>query len=65
LRFRNDIRRSQIESNRQLKALQEVSYETAVKLNALQELSSETADKLKALIDIVDKTIRRNGKTGG
>jgi hypothetical protein len=51
LRFRNEIRRSQIEANRQLKALRERSY--------------ETEDKLNALIDVVDKSIRRNGKRGG
>ncbi len=51
LRFRNEIRRSQIEADRQLKAL--------------RELSHETEDKLNALIDVVDKSIRRNGKRGG
>jgi hypothetical protein len=51
LRFRNEIRRSQIDANRQLKALRERSY--------------ETVDKLNALIDVVDRSIRRNGKRGG
>jgi hypothetical protein len=51
LRFRNEIRRSQIEADRQLKTL--------------RELGHETEDKLNALIDVVDKSIRRNGKGGG
>jgi hypothetical protein len=51
LRFRNEIRRSQIEADRQLKALRELSY--------------ETEDKLNALIEVVDKSIQRNGKRGG
>ena len=51
LRFRNEIRRSQIEADRQLKALRELNY--------------QTEDKLNALIDVVDKSIRRNGKRGG
>jgi|SRR6516162_1912234 hypothetical protein len=50
LRFRNEIRRSQIEADRQLKALRELTY--------------ETEDKLNALIDVVDRSIRRNGKRG-
>jgi hypothetical protein len=50
LRFRNEIRRWQIESKRQLKSV--------------QERSSETEDKLNALIDVVDKFIRHNGKRG-
>ena len=51
LRFRNEIRRSQIEADREMKAF--------------RERSSETDDKLNALIDLVDKNIRRNGKRGG
>ncbi len=51
LRFRNEIRRSQIQADRQLKALRELSY--------------ETEDKLNALIEVVDRSIRRNGKRGG
>jgi len=51
LRYRNEIRRSQMEAHRQVKAL--------------RELSHETEDKLNALIDVVDKSIRRNGKRGG
>ena len=51
LKFRNEIRRSQIEADRRFKALRELSY--------------QTEDKLNALIDVVDKSIRRNGKRGG
>jgi len=58
LRFRNEIRRSQIEADRQLKALRELSHGTAEKLD-------ETADKLNTLIGVVDKFIRRNGKGAG
>jgi len=65
LRFRNEIRRSQIEADRQVEAIRELSYQTEDKLNALRELSSQTEDKLNALIDVVDKSIRRNGKRGG
>ena len=46
LRFRNEIRRSQLGTERQIKAL--------------AERQAETENKLDALIDIVDKTIRRN-----
>ena len=58
LRFRKQIRRSQIEADRQLKALRELSHGTAEKLD-------ETADKLNTLIGVVDKFIRRNGKGAG
>ena len=51
LRFRNEIRRSQAEADRELKAL--------------RERSAETEDKLNALIDLVDRTIRRNGRRSG
>ena len=46
LRFRNEIRRTQLDTDRQLKTL--------------AERQAATDDKLDALIDIVDKTIRRN-----
>jgi hypothetical protein len=49
LRFRNELRRSQIEADREIKALREHSH--------------ETDDKLNALIDLVDKNIRRNGRS--
>ena len=51
LRFRNEIRRSQIEADRQVKAI-------GAKLE-------ETADKLNALSDVVGKIVRPNGKRGG
>jgi len=47
LRFRNQLRRSQVESEK--------------RLAILEEKMSETTDKLNALIDVVDKTLR-NGK---
>ncbi|MGH9407294.1 MAG: hypothetical protein ACRD3D_15860 [Terriglobia bacterium] len=51
MRFRNEIRRAQLSTERQIKAL--------------AERQSETDDKLDALIEIVDKAIRRNnGRLG-
>ncbi|MGH9430240.1 MAG: hypothetical protein ACRD3T_01720 [Terriglobia bacterium] len=46
LKFRNEIRRAQLESDRQIKTL--------------AELQAGTDEKLNTLIDIVDKTIRRS-----
>ncbi len=46
LRFRNEIRRSQLDTGKQIKAL--------------AERQAQTEDKLDALIEIVDRTIRRN-----
>ena|SRR2546426_9620046 len=51
LRFRNEIRRSQIEADRQLKALRELTY--------------KTAEKVDLLSDVVGKIVRPNGKRGG
>jgi len=51
LRFRNEIRRSQIEADRQLKALRELTY--------------KTAEKVDVLSDLVGKIVRPNGKRGG
>ncbi|HUY13268.1 MAG TPA: hypothetical protein VMX16_06520 [Terriglobia bacterium] len=49
LRFRNEIRRAQLETGQQIKVL--------------AERQAETDDKLNALIDIVDRAVRRkNGK---
>lgn len=46
LRFRNEIRRAQLETDRQIKALAGKQW--------------ETEEKLDGLIDIVDKMMRRN-----
>jgi hypothetical protein len=46
LRFRNEIRRSQQETDR--------------RFQILAEKQAETGENLNALIEIVDKTIRRN-----
>jgi len=58
LRFRKQIRRSQIEADRQVKAI-------GAKLEETAEKRDETADKLNALSDVVGKIVRPNGKRGG
>jgi hypothetical protein len=55
---RSDVRRL----DKAMAHLAVVHAETDEKLKALAEVHAETDGKLNALIDLVDKTIRRNGK---
>ena len=56
--LRSDVRRL----DKAMVRLAEVHAETDEKLKVLAEIHAETDGKLNALIDLVDKTIRRNGK---
>jgi len=56
--LRSDVRRL----DKAMAHLTVVHAETDEKLNALIVVHTETDEKLNALIDLVDKTIRRNGK---
>jgi hypothetical protein len=56
--LRSDVRRL----DKAMARLAEVHAETDEKLNALVEVHAETDGKLNVLIDLVDKTIRRNGR---
>ena len=56
--LRSDVRRL----DKAMVRLAEVHAETDEKLKALAEVHAETDEKLNALIDLVDKTVRRNGK---
>ena len=56
--LRSDVRRL----DKAMARLAVVHAETDEKLKALAEVHAETDEKLNALIDLVDKSIRRNGR---